>query len=112
MCRHHYREPKPCVRCGCRIGERLPWPVTVAHIRPCHHFRVAQVFYATNNWGQFVVCDASGEDPTCSDYYKADLSIPDHLHYVGVDLVRVGVPGGSQWPPAGEERLGPYLRTA
>jgi hypothetical protein len=65
---------------------------------------VGQVFYASNDWSQFMVCDASGEDPRCSDQYTADLSIPDHLDYLGVDLVRLVVGGGVQWLPAEEGR--------
>jgi hypothetical protein len=29
-------------------------------------------------------CDASGEDPTCSDSFSTNLSVYDHLHYYGV----------------------------
>jgi hypothetical protein len=31
-------------------------------------------------------CDGSGEDPTCSDQFYIDLSVDDHLTYLGVDI--------------------------
>lgn len=31
----------------------------------------------------FRVCDGSGEDPHCSDGQRVDLSVYDHLHYLG-----------------------------
>jgi hypothetical protein len=35
------------------------------------------------SWGRYISCDMSGEDPNCSDSNLIDLSIPDHLTYLG-----------------------------
>jgi len=46
---------------------------------------------ATEAWynnNQYTICDGSGEDPTCSDS-QIDLSIPDHVDYMGV-LMGIG----------------------
>lgn len=32
------------------------------------------------------VCDSSGEDPNCSDRFPIDLSIADHLNYLGAPM--------------------------
>mmetsp|Transcript_26522 Transcript_26522/g.45398 ORF Transcript_26522/g.45398 Transcript_26522/m.45398 type:complete len:279 (+) Transcript_26522:9-845(+) len=33
----------------------------------------------------FRICDGSGEDPNCSDSQTLDLSVYDHLHYLGIE---------------------------
>jgi len=43
-----------------------------------------EVFYNTTS--TYKICNGSGEDPTCSDQYAFDLSIPDHLDYLGIHL--------------------------
>jgi len=41
-----------------------------------------EIFYAKNP-PNYKVCDGSGEDNSCSDQYAVDLSINDHLTYMG-----------------------------
>jgi len=44
-----------------------------------------EVWYTNNN---YQICDSSGEDPNCSDS-QIDLSIPEHVDYMGV-LMGIG----------------------
>jgi len=56
-----------------------------------HTPTINQGFYhvATEVWENpgesmsFRICDSSGEDPHCSDSQTLDLSVYDHLHYLG-----------------------------
>lgn len=42
------------------------------------------------------VCNASGEDPHCSDKYVLDTSISDHLHYLGINFGAAELEGQMQ----------------
>lgn len=46
-----------------------------------HHI-ATEIWEKTNT--TFVICDGSGEDPTCSDSVDIALSVYDHLHYMDV----------------------------
>jgi len=50
------------------------------------HHNPNEVFYDELE-NEYTVCDDSGEDPNCSDQYYADLNVPDHLFYVGMDFI-------------------------
>lgn len=46
------------------------------------HHTAREVFYAGNPPNE-KICDGSGEDASCSNQYSLDLSIGDHLTYMG-----------------------------
>jgi hypothetical protein len=49
-----------------------------------------EVFYAGSVKQGFKVCnDATAEDKTCSDKYKADVDIPDHISYYDIDFAGI-----------------------
>jgi len=51
-----------------------------------------EVFYKGNDTGPYVICDGSGEDPSCQNSMNISFGIreffnlDDHLHYVGMNL--------------------------
>jgi len=45
-----------------------------------------EVFYESDPSGDYVVCDGSGEDDSCSDKYIVALDVSDHLDYLGYDF--------------------------
>jgi len=51
-----------------------------------------EVFYKNNDTGPYVVCDGSGEDPTCQNSMNISFGIrefynlDDHLHYAGMNF--------------------------
>eukprot|EP01147_Barroeca_monosierra_P006122 gene6122-9182_t len=49
-----------------------------------HHI-ATEVFYREDYTGpsSLTICDGSGEDPNCSDQFAIDLSVSDHLNYLG-----------------------------
>jgi len=50
------------------------------------HHMPYEVFYTQDNYSDSKVCNAEGEDATCSDQYKVDINVLDHLHYMGFDF--------------------------
>jgi hypothetical protein len=57
----------------------------VPHVPPANlgfHHTALEEFYAADP-PNYKECNGSGEDPSCSDQYLADLSIHDHLTYMG-----------------------------
>jgi len=57
----------------------------VPHLPPQNlgfHHTALEEFYAAGP-PKFKECDGSGEDPNCSNQYLVDLSIQDHLTYMG-----------------------------
>jgi len=55
------------------------------------HHVAQEVWWSTNT--HYNVCDGSGEDPKCADS-RLIWSIPDHLHYLDIELVRDACPVG------------------
>mmetsp|Transcript_27648 Transcript_27648/g.95621 ORF Transcript_27648/g.95621 Transcript_27648/m.95621 type:complete len:294 (-) Transcript_27648:397-1278(-) len=47
------------------------------------HHTPTEVWY-NEDCTEYVVCDGSGEDPTCSDSLKLPHSVTDHLEYLGI----------------------------
>jgi len=45
-----------------------------------------EVFYTEDN-RSYKTCNDSGEDPTCSDQFPADLNVNDHLYYIDFNFV-------------------------
>jgi hypothetical protein len=45
-----------------------------------------EVFYNQDSTS-YVICNDSGEDPSCSDKYLLDVNIPDHVFYLKYDFV-------------------------
>lgn len=75
------------------LGERPHFRVThrrdpVPHLPPLA-FRFVhlsrEAFYLGSSTGAVRVCDGSGEDPRCSNQFKADVVATDHLFYLGFD---------------------------
>jgi len=66
------------------------WRMTHQRDMMPHLFPQSMGFHhvATEVWfhsgEEYQICDSSGEDPNCSDSQLVDLSIPDHLTYMGV----------------------------
>jgi hypothetical protein len=67
-----------CVRCQDPVPQ-LPFQRWGFHHEPL------EIFYNERNTA-FAVCDGSGEDPTCSDQYKLDGDVLDHLDYLNFDF--------------------------
>lgn len=46
-----------------------------------------EIFYEADTKKGYKICnDASGEDKTCSDKYKTDVDVLDHLTYYDIDF--------------------------
>eukprot|EP01040_Poterioochromonas_malhamensis_P010694 gene10694-11650_t len=55
----------------------------VPHLPPSNwnfHHMPYEVFY-TSDYKQWKLCNAEGEDSSCSDQYAVDLNVDNHLHY-------------------------------
>jgi len=49
-----------------------------------YHHVPTEVWYDNEASSHFKVCNASGEDQSCSDSLTVALSIPDHTEYLGM----------------------------
>lgn len=60
----------------------------VPHLAPENwgfHHMPYEIFYV-EEYTKWKLCNAEGEDKSCSDQYLADVNVDNHLHYMNMDF--------------------------
>lgn len=68
------------------VHKQDPVPQLPPEIVGYHHMPY-EVFYE-NKYDKWRLCNAEGEDKSCSDQYLVHLHVEDHLNYMGLDFTK------------------------